>query len=221
MGISIGITCIQVQIGSLVPELTLDYDERTSLSSYRLGIGNLVSFVAVLSHSQIIKAYSLENQDDGYRLSGLIFGCCITSAAWYTFYNIEEKFDPTVEDADKDGQLTCAQGLMHVFKNRAFIICVAIYLCGPTAVVLVQTNILLYCKYILGDQDLVDPIIAIVQGMAFVGLPLWNWVGQKYGKKVSRTHGHSHTHTFRAYTPCPLLTLYVPPRWSTTLAAPT
>jgi Na+/melibiose symporter-like transporter len=72
---------------------------------------------------------------------------------------------------------------MHVFKNKSFVICVAIYLCGPTAIVMVQTNLILYCKYILDDEEFVDVLIAIVQGMALVALPLWNHVGQWYGKK--------------------------------------
>ena len=75
MGISIGITCIQVQIGALVPELTLDYDERTSLSVYRLGIGNLIALVAVMIHSAIVTSFHDEGEiDKGYQLSGAIFG---------------------------------------------------------------------------------------------------------------------------------------------------
>ncbi|GMI22052.1 hypothetical protein TeGR_g11999 [Tetraparma gracilis] len=180
MCISIGITC--VQIGALVPELTLDYDERTSLSAYRLGVGNVISFIAVMTHAQIIKQWTGEDEAVGYRLSGAIFGTCITAAGWFTFWNIEEKFDPEVEDSEGE-RLTCMQGLMHVFKNKSFVICVAIYLCGPTAIVMVQTNLILYCKYILDDEEFVDVLIAIVQGMALVALPLWNHVGQWYGKK--------------------------------------
>ncbi|GMH49287.1 hypothetical protein TrVE_jg1367 [Triparma verrucosa] len=190
MGISIGITCIQVQIGALVPELTLDYDERTSLSVYRLGIGNLIALVAVMIHSAIVTSFHDEGEiDKGYQLSGAIFGSWICIAAWTTFWNIEEKFDPDLEE--KDEQLSTLDGLKIVFQNKAFLIVVGIYLCGPTAVVLVQTNILLYCKYILGNEDLVDYIIGIVQGMALIVLPLWNFVGQKYGKKMSYYIGGS------------------------------
>ncbi|GMH93601.1 hypothetical protein TL16_g12676 [Triparma laevis f. inornata] len=184
MGISIGITCIQVQVGALVPELTLDYDERTSLSVYRLGIGNTIALVAVMIHSFIVTTFNDDGRIDvGYQLSGAIFGSWIAIAAWTTFWNIEEKFNPDLEE--KDEQLSTLDGLKIVFQNKAFLIVVGIYLAGPTAVVLVQTNILLYCKYILGNEDLVDYIIGIVQGMALIVLPLWNFIGQKYGKKMS------------------------------------
>jgi Na+/melibiose symporter-like transporter len=97
-----------VQIGALVPELTLDYDERTSLSAYRLGVGNVISFIAVMTHAQIIKQWTGEDEAVGYRLSGAIFGTCITAAGWFTFWNIEEKFDPEVEDSEGE-RLTCMQ----------------------------------------------------------------------------------------------------------------
>lgn len=182
MGISIGITCIQVQIGALVPELTLDYDERTTLSTYRLGIGNVIALIAVLIHSSIVTAFLQEGRlEDGYRTSGGLFGIWICFAGWFTFWNIKEKFNPELED---DESIGCCEGLQIVFKNKAFICVVIVYLSGPTAVCLVQTNLLLYCKYILNDEALVDYIIAIVQGMALVMLPWWNFVGRKWGKKM-------------------------------------
>ena len=195
MGISIGITCIQVQIGALVPELTLDYDERTSLSVYRLGIGNTIALAAVLVHSFIVNIYTEKDQADvGHRISGAVFATWIVIASWTTFYNVEEKFDHNLQNNEN---VSCIDGLKIVFKNKAFLYVVGIYLCGPTAVVLVQTNILLYCKYIVIDEsvfkrsNLVDVIIAVVQGMALICLPFWNWFGQKYGKKLSYYAGGS------------------------------
>ena len=60
-----------------------------------------------------------------------------------------------------------------VLKNKAFLWLLVIWLCGPTAMILVQSSLLLYCKYVMKDVTLITPLIIIVQGMAFLSLPAW------------------------------------------------
>jgi len=49
-----------------------------------------------------------------------------------------------------------------VLKNKAFLWLLMIWLCGPTAFAMLQSSLLLYCKYILGDASLISTFIAVV-----------------------------------------------------------
>jgi len=71
-GVSFGVTCMNISISALVPELTDDYDERTSLSSYRLAIGNLTAFGSLMVMTKMLSNYSAANKVAGYRDSALV-----------------------------------------------------------------------------------------------------------------------------------------------------
>eukprot|EP01062_Namystynia_karyoxenos_P006251 TRINITY_DN12181_c0_g1_i1.p1 TRINITY_DN12181_c0_g1~~TRINITY_DN12181_c0_g1_i1.p1 ORF type:complete len:780 (+),score=163.45 TRINITY_DN12181_c0_g1_i1:118-2340(+) len=187
MGISAGITCVQVQIGSLSPELTDDYDERTELSTYRLGIANVAGLIMAVVHGQIVVSYRSQGDvAQGYRVSGILCGCILTTNAVITFLLIRERYTPpAVQDTTlRERCVECGQGLLTVFQNRSFLLVVAMYLCGPVGVVLVQTNLLMYCKYILGNEDVVDALIPIVFGVGLSFVPLWSKAAQHFGKKT-------------------------------------
>eukprot|EP00501_MAST-03F_sp_TOSAG23-6_P000129 GSMAST32.ASY1.ANO1.132.1 assembled CDS len=178
MLISASITSIQVQISS---QLTRDYDERTELAMWRLGIGNVLGLIAVFLHSLIVQAYPESSKLDGFRISGFVMGTAISCFALFAFFNIKEKFDISTESKD---EIPFLVGLRHVFSNFAFICVEGVYLFGLTAVVIVQTNLVLFCKYILEDESQVSYLILLVQGMAMLSLPFWNWFSQKYNKKI-------------------------------------
>ena len=180
MVLSASITSVQVQITSLTPELTSDYDERTSLATYRLAIANVFALICLVIHSSVIQSFDQAEKDTGYRLSAGIFAPMLTFSCLYAFHNIKEKWNESEESSEK---LTLCESLKLVFTNKAFIIVELVYLCGLTAVVLIQTNLLLYAKYIVDSEDSITYMILMVQGVALLVLPLWLWFSKKYGKK--------------------------------------
>jgi len=182
MGVSAGVTSIQVQIGALVPELTDDYDERTGVSGWRLGIANLLGLGAALTHSQIIRLAPRESQEgyqEGYRVSAAVFAVVLCSCAWVTFAGIRERFD-TREESRKS--MRVLQELRTVLTNKSFLCVSGAYLCGPTAVVLVQSNLLMLCKYWLHDADIIMRIMLCVQGTGLLMVPFWVWVTSRLDK---------------------------------------
>ncbi len=180
MCLSASITAIQVQITSLTPELTSDYDERTTLATYRLAIANVFALICLFIHSSIVQAYDQSDKDIGYRISAAIFAPLIVCTALFAFWNIKEKWNEAEESTDR---LTLCESLKILFTNKAFIIVELVYLCGLTAVVLIQTNLLLYAKYIVNSENAITYMILMVQGVALLCLPCWLWFSKKYGKK--------------------------------------
>lgn len=54
---------------------------------------------------------------------------------------------------------------------------------------ILQSSLVLYCKYVLHDASLITPIIVLVQGMAFVSLPLWLHISKTRGKRMAYNIG--------------------------------
>lgn len=233
-GISVGMTCINISVASLVPEMTEDYDERSTISSFRLAVGNLVAFGALMAMSSVVNKYDKLNKLKlGYQLGGLTVAIIMASSGLICFLFIREKSSATkrkkgnqtvVEELsdestttpnnDKDdnnnndlnaitleidepdnprAQRTSSsiesvkliEEVRLVLKNKAFLWLLCIWLCGPTAFAMLQSALLLYCKYIMNDSTLLQPMIALTQGMAMLSLPLWVWIMQSKGKRTA------------------------------------
>jgi len=182
MGVSGGISSIQVQIGALVPELTDDYDERTTVSAFRLGVGNAIGLLFAMAHTQIVDLEPGKNPEESYRFSGALLGIVLWGSAWIAFAGIREQWKPRQETRKKMG---IGKEIKVLFKNRAFMCVVGMYLCGPLAIVLVQANLLMFCNYILKDVGAIHRIIPAVQGTGFVCIPLWTMVMRRFGKRLS------------------------------------
>mmetsp|Transcript_38189 Transcript_38189/g.88607 ORF Transcript_38189/g.88607 Transcript_38189/m.88607 type:complete len:313 (+) Transcript_38189:2-940(+) len=69
-------------------------------------------------------------------------------------------------------------------RNKSFLCVAGAYFCGPTAIVLVQTNLLMFCKYIIGDPNLITSIILGVQGMGLLCMPFWVVASKHLDKRV-------------------------------------
>jgi GPH family glycoside/pentoside/hexuronide:cation symporter len=178
MGVSLGVTCIQIQIASLTPELTDDYDERTTIGAMRLAFATFCGMVGVALHGIILK--HSPNPADGYRISGGIIGIFILICTVTVFCGIREKFVPEQESR---GSLGMLQELRAVFGSWPFRCVIVIYLCGPTAIVLVQTNLFMFCKYVLANEDFFHIVILLLLGGAVLSGPFWVLFSRRYGKR--------------------------------------
>jgi len=178
MGVSVGITSIQVQIGALVPELTDNYDERTSVSGWRIAMMSIIGLAAAICHSSLVSG-SLEPASS-YRLSGAILAIVMWASSWTTFAGIREKW---VAQEESQERLPLLESLRTILRNKAFLYVSGAYLCGPTAVVLIQSNFYMFSKYILGDPDLLSILMSCAQGFGMLFLPVWVLMSTRFDKR--------------------------------------
>ena len=50
---------------------------------------------------------------------------------------------------------------------------------------MLQGSLLLYCRYIIRNEDLLTPLIGTVQGCAFLSLPFWIWISKERVKQFA------------------------------------
>ncbi len=175
-------TAVNVPYVSLTPELTHDYDERTSLSSYRFAFSILGGVLAAFLHTIIVRIFSEMPGGSiytGYAASAAIWAFFLIVPNWITFAFSRE----THYREDRPQGPGFFQGVRIALRNRAFICVAIIYLLSWLCVQFVQTNLLLYVKYWMGAEAQFGTLVLAVQVSSFLFLMLWARVSQRLGKQ--------------------------------------
>lgn len=170
-------TAVNVPYTALTPELTPDYDERTSLNSYRFSFSILGGMLAAFFHGIIVAAF--DSPITGNAAGAAIWAFFIISSNIITFLFTRETY---FQEVVPEGPGFFA-GLKIVFANRAFLFVTTIYLLSWLSVQFVQANLLLYARYWANAESYFPFLVLAVQFSAFIFLLVWARASRRLGKK--------------------------------------
>lgn len=175
-------TVINVPYTALTPELTADYDERTSLNSFRFAFSIIGGVIASALHPVIVGQFP-DSIARGYAVSAAIWSFFIIASALITFAFIREK--PGVAEQQPEDNLGFIEGVRVAFSNRAFVYATLIYLLSWLSLQFIQVNLQLYVRYWADlDETTQFPFLILgIQLTAFVFLFVWSAVSRRLGKK--------------------------------------
>ncbi len=185
-------TIINVPYSALTPELTEDYDERSSLAGWRIAIAILAALIAGATFQLMAENKIAQLLEPTLGVSdSLRAGYAITAALWsitlmipplILFKNIKE---PQRVPPDKD-PFRPWKTFLEVFSNRPFRLASIIYLLSFTTADLVITVMVWFLVFYLGaGTGFVSIVIGLVLGLAFLTMPLTVKLMRKIGKKRS------------------------------------
>ena len=176
-------TMIYMPYFALTPELTSDYDERTSLTSYRMFFSILGSLLAFTLPLIIVGSFTPENAPK-VLLMGAIFGLMSALPMFLTFFGTEERED--LIDLEKP---TLWESIKSVWKNIPFRYGLGIFLATWISVDILQSSLLFYVKYVVQREPQNDVIMATIFVIAMFALPIWNWVSERWSKRYAYIYG--------------------------------
>jgi GPH family glycoside/pentoside/hexuronide:cation symporter len=176
-------TLLYMPYFALTPELTSDYDERTSLTSYRMFFSILGSLLAFTVPLIIIGSFTPENAPK-VLLMGAIFGLISALPMFITFFGTKERED--YSDLEKP---TLWESIKSVWKNVPFRYGLGIFLATWISVDILQTSLLFYVKYVVQREPQNDIIMATIFVIAMFALPIWNWVSKRWSKRYAYIFG--------------------------------
>lgn len=176
-------TIVTMPYAALTPELTQDYDERTSLTSYRMAFSILGSLVAFVVPLLIIGTMRPENAGRVFTM-GAIFGAACALPLLLTFFSTHEK-----KEYYTQSQPSLRESLRAVWKNRPFLFAAGIFLFTWTAADIIQAFLLYFLKYRMNMEANSDIIMAAIFITALLVLPFWNWVSGKTDKRKAYVAG--------------------------------
>ena len=177
------LTVVSMPYVALTPELTQDYDERTSLTSYRMAFSLLGGLVAFIVPLMIIGTLRPENTDRVFKM-GVIFGIVSALPLLFTFLGTREK-----EEYASQPQPDLREQFRAVRGNRSFWFAAGIFLFTWTAIEIIQNMLLLFLKYRMQLEAESDIVAGAVFITAIIVLPFWVWVSQKTDKRKSYIYG--------------------------------
>ena len=176
-------TFVYMPYFALTPELTEDYDERTSLTSYRMFFSIFGSLLAFTVPLMIVGTFTPENAARVLTM-GIVFGIISALPLWLVFFNTKERESFSTQEKPK-----IIPALKAAFKNRPFVFGAIIYLLTWICMDIIQAILLFFIKYVLRVEDQSDLIMALIFITAIFSLPLWEYASRKFGKRYAYAIG--------------------------------
>jgi GPH family glycoside/pentoside/hexuronide:cation symporter len=192
-------TLVVVPFLSLTPELTEDYDERTSLMAYRMLFNLIASLAAAAGAPEIVASFPTPQQ--GYLFMGLIFGGLGALPFLAIFISTKER-KLTFSTPQHKGIL---KSLKSAWRNYPFRIATIINLLNWVTFDLVALMLPFFIRYwlangtpnyqvsvpIIGMLTLESLIFLVLLGTAILALPLWSFAARHWNKRSAYIAGMS------------------------------
>jgi len=164
---------------ALTPELSPDYDERTSLTTYRMFFSIFASLVAFTVPLMIIGPLRPENAPR-VLANAVLFGLASAAPLFLVFAGTRERQEFSVAARPR-----LRESWKSVVSNRPFRLGLGIYVFTWIAVDLVQAVILYFLKYCVAREAEQDWIMGSIFVAAILSLPLWNSLARRWDKRVA------------------------------------
>jgi GPH family glycoside/pentoside/hexuronide:cation symporter len=172
-------TMIYMPYFALTPELTSDYDERTSITSVRAFFSIAGSLVAFTLPLLIIGGFSA-NHTSNILAMGLIFGIFSAIPMFIVFFGTRER--PEFMQLEQPG---LRESIKSSLRNRPFIFSAIIFLFTWLTIDILQTMMLYFIKYGVNRESNSDLIMATIFVVGIVALPLWTWTSRRLNKRLA------------------------------------
>jgi len=170
-------TVVNIPYGSLTPEITKDYQERTTLNGFRFSfavIGTILGAAVVIPIVELAG-----NTHTGYSIVGLLFGFIMAATILTTFFTVRE----TASTEQPRPKTKFFETFGVVFKNKTYLRLVAVYTMNLTGITFVQTMLVYYFKYIYQDEGMTTIAMLLLLGVAMLCVPISVLVAKRIGKK--------------------------------------
>lgn len=168
---------VNIPYSSLGPELTTDYNERTSLNGYRFGFAAVGTLLGAGLALPIVAIAADKNM--GFVLMGTIFGAALLISTLVTVFSVRES--PAVRPATSMGFV---KTYTEVFKNKPYDFILVVYILHIIGITIASGIVIYYFKYVLGAEDMTTYAMLIFIGVAMLFIPVSVIMSKRTGKKI-------------------------------------
>jgi glycoside/pentoside/hexuronide:cation symporter, GPH family len=176
-------TLVYMPYFSLTPELSQDYDERTSLTTYRMIFSILAGLVAFTVPLAVIGTMRPENSGR-ILLIGVCFGLAAGLPLLLTALGVRER-----KEYQNLAQPKFKESIRSALQNKPFIFAVGIFLFTWSGLEIVVTMLLYFLKYRMNLEAQSNIITGTVFITALLTLPFWTWASRRFDKRIAYIAG--------------------------------
>lgn len=170
-------TAVGVPYNALIPELTQDYDERTSLVGYVMVVSIGGGLLGAILPMEIVNLFP--DKQTGYAVMGAIMGVAFALPLFATFAVSRERSEFQARPA-----LPPLESLRFVVRNRALWFVMGLDILSWLAVDILSAVFIYYLKYWIGmPEDEAGLVLGMVLFSALLFLPFFVWLSRRIEKK--------------------------------------
>ena len=179
-------TVVNLPYTAMTPELTQDYDERTSLNSFRFTF-SIGGSIASLILSKIVFS-QISDRSSQYLVLAAVCGVVSILSLYWCVYGTRDRvlaFEAKRNQSEEPPSLSFKKQLKIVFNNQPFLFVIGIYLFSWLGVQITASIIpyfVVNCMR-LAESD-VPTVMIGVQGTALLMLFVWSALSKRIGKKA-------------------------------------
>ncbi|MBU0529194.1 MFS transporter [bacterium] len=170
-------TVFNVPYSSMVAEMSDDYNERMSITSYRM-IGSSVG--VLLAGGLAMPLVEIGGGgEEGFRFMGIVFGALITAFCLICFFGTRKANTLPVIDE----RPLFREQVKIAFRNTPFKMLMTMYTFQSLGIGVLMAGLIYYVKYVMGlsetSMGIIFPILIVT---AIIFIPVWVKIGVKIGK---------------------------------------
>ena len=171
---------VHLNYSALQAELTIDYNERTSLATFRIFFSTVSSILCALLPLEIVDAFP--DVRTGWTVTAMIFGLIFALPFIATVTITRER----PEFQKKMRSFHWRQAFVEPFQVRTFVYTLIMYVTAFTAFDATQSIVVYYIKTYLGRGEEVSFVLGALLISQVISLPVFQRISQRTSK--SRTY---------------------------------
>lgn len=169
-------TAVTIPYAAMTAVLTDDHQERTLLSTLRIGCAFAGGYVVSVGLFPMVDGFG--GGAGGFQASMVLFAIVATALLWVTFAGTRERIAP-VRPLQR---LSMANNARALTTNWPLAVVVMLFTLGMLAFTVRHTAAPYYFKYNMGREDLLSLYFGVTLPVMFLGLIAVPWLSRRFGK---------------------------------------
>ncbi len=170
------ITVVSVSYYAMTPELTRDYDERTSLTTFRM-IGGTIGYMAGAAFPPFIAGLFV-TEKIGWSMMGAMFGFFTILCLYITAFGVKQR----KELEGPPSELPALKSILICFKNRPYVYLIVQGMMTAVSFMLVMSYMAFFLTYQMKMKDKIPLVMTLLLVTIGVFLFLWKWITDRWAK---------------------------------------
>lgn len=169
-------TVVHVGYNALTPELTSDYDERSSLNGYRM-VFSISGTLSAIIFATVLGWYVTDSRLL-FSILGIGLGLISIIPPLVVFNITKEK-----SANEQPEPLPWLDSMKLTLNNQAFRFVMGLYLLSWTTASILAAMLVYFANYRLRVPEQANYFVLVAQGSAILFIPFWVWVAKKLDKR--------------------------------------
>jgi glycoside/pentoside/hexuronide:cation symporter, GPH family len=169
-------TIIHVSYNALTPELTSDYDERSTLNGYRMAFSIIGTLGTIILAT--IMGWFIDDQRVLFSILGIGLGL-VSIIPPLIVFTVTREYDREHEPVS----LSLKRAITETLANRPFRMVMGLYLLSWTTASILAAMLIYFASYYLLVPEQANYFVLVAEGSALLFIPVWVWVARKLDKR--------------------------------------